>query len=306
MARQWAEVYVSRLRGAKADHQRGVRPKKALGAEVERYLRHRLGTVEYNTHASDTTALAHLLDACGKGRDVHTIQLAELQAWFDARADQYRTTTLQTYAIHLRKFFEFVGHPIGRIQLRKLHQQDPYALSDEGVQAVLGACHTDRENLAVRIGLATGARKAELWALEWEDFRADGRSVRVQRQIAWPATHTKGLKGKRNRTSLVLPGLMDGLPRGAGRVMPGWVMNEANCADVVGRVLKRAGVYAIGRSSHTLRHTYSRIGLERYGWSLEMLRVFLGHGSIRTTERYAHFGEEVAVRLAEKRTYENS
>lgn len=303
VARQWAEVYVAKLRGATHNRQRGIKPKRPLKAAVEEYLRHRKGTVEYNTHASDVTALEHLLDLFGGTKDVQAIDPEAVQGWFNARADKYRLTTLETYAIHMRKFFDFAGHPIGRIILRKRHRHDPYALSDDGIKAVFGACKTDRERLVIRTALATGARKAELWALEWEDFRPDMRSVRIQRQIAWPLTTTKGLKGKRNRTALVLPGFMDGYERGSGRVMPGWVMNDKTAADVVRRVLKRAGLWVPGRSSHVLRHTYSRLGLEKYGWSLEMLKRFLGHQSIKTTEIYEHFGEEVAIRLAEERTY---
>lgn len=302
VARVWAEGYVAKLRNATHDRQRGISPKRPLKAAVKEYLEHRRSTVEHNTWASDQVVTGHLLDAFGN-RDAHSIGQDELQGWFDARASTYAGTTLELYRIHMRTFFRWVGRPIEKPTLRKRHQGDPDALSDAEVTALLDACDTERESIVIRTGLATGARKAELWALEWADFRADGRSVRIQRQIAWPGTNTKGLKGKRARTALVLPGFMDGLERGAGRLVPGWVVSQENASDVVARVLKRAGLWKVGRGSHVLRHTYSRMGLELHEWSLEMLCLFLGHASIRTTEIYKHFGEETAIRLAEERTY---
>lgn len=302
VARQWAEVYCARLRNATHDRQRGIKPKRPLKAAVEEYLRHRQSTVERNTWTNDVTTTAHLTEAFAN-RDVHGIEQEEIQAWFNARAASYAPGTLGLYAIHMRTFFQWAGRPLQKITLLKAHKEDPDALSDTDIVELLKACKTEREQVVIRTGLATGARKAELWALEWADFRPDGRSVRIARQIAWPGTTTKGLKGKRNRTALVLPGYMDGLERGTGRVVPGWVVSSENADDVVKRVLVRAGLGKTGRSTHVLRHTYARIGLEKHEWSLEMLKLFLGHSSIRTTELYQHFGEEVAVRLAEERTY---
>lgn len=306
VARVWAEKYVARLRGAVHDRQRGIKPRRLLKDATAEYLRHRESTVERNTLVNDRTVTAHLVDAFGR-RDVHAIGQDEIQRWFDDRARHYAPGTLRLYRIHMRGFFQWVGRPIEPVILLKGHKEDPDALRDEEVDALLDACRTDREHAVVRVGLATGARRAELWALEWPDFRKDGRSVRIQRQIAWPRTTTKGLKGKLNRTALVLPAFMDALPRTPiGRVVPGRVICAESASDVLGAVLTRAGLAKVGRGSHVLRHTYSRIGLEHYGWSLGELQVFLGHTSIATTEVYKHFGEEVAVKMAERRTYQNA
>lgn len=303
VARQWAEVYCARLRNATHDRQRGIKQRHPLKAAVKEYLSHRQNTVEHNTWLSDVNVTGHLIEAFGN-RDVQSISQEEVQRWFEVRAPSYAPKTLALYAIHMRTFFRWADRPIDKIKLRTPHRPDPDALTDTEVDAMLGACKTEREQIVIRTGLATGARKAELWALEWADFRADGRSTRIARQIAWPRTDTKGLKGKRNRSALVLPGYMDTLTRGTiGRVIPGWVVSTESASDVVVRVLKRAELWRPGRGTHVLRHTYSRIGLERHQWSIEMLRLFLGHESIKTTEVYAHFGEEAAIKLAMERTY---
>ena len=302
-ARKWAEGEVARLRRETHDREWGIAPKRPLKSAVAEYLDHRRSTVEYNTWATDGNVTNHLLEAF-KNRDVHAISQEQVQKWFDDRAGSYAPKTLELYAIHMRTFFAWAGRPLDKIKLLKAHVEDVDALTDAEIEALLKACNTQREHTVIRTGLATGARKGELWALEWTDFRADRRSVRIQRQIGWPETVTKGLKGKRARTALVLPGFMDEMEWGTtGRVAPGWIMNESACSDVVERVIRRADLYKPGRATHVLRHTYARLGLEVHEWSLHMLMIFLGHTSIKTTERYAHFGEETALRLAEERTY---
>ena len=52
-----------------------------------------------------------------------------------------------------------------------------------------------------------------------------------------------------------------------------------------------------------MRHTYGPLGTERYGWSIEMLRTFMGHQSILATQGYAHFGELAVIKMASERAY---
>lgn len=305
VAKRWAWRYVDRLTKQTHDRQRGLTAKRPLGPAIEEFLRHRAATREAHTHESDVTATGHLEEAFGKRRDLHSIADGEIQKWLDDRAGTYAGATLETYRAHFRAFFNWAGRPLGKIILARRHKHDPDTLSDDEIAAVIEACRNERERALVAVGLATGARRAELWALEWPDFRADGISVRIQRQVAWPKSDAiKGLKGKRARTALVLPGFMDAIERKpSGRVMPGWVVNNRESNHVFCRVLQRAGCYRPGRSTHILRHTYSRLGLEKYEWSLMELGVFLGHTSTATTEVYKHFSEEVAIRRATERTY---
>ena len=299
VARQWAEGEVAKLQREKHDRQRGIAPKRTLGTLVEEYLEHRRATQERNTVANDVTATNHLLEAFGEKRAIHTIAEADVQGWFNQRAKKYAPGTLALFAINMRSFFQWAGREFS-ITTIEGHKADPDTLTDDEVTTLLEKCETDEEKRLCRVGLATGARRAELWALVWEDFRPDGRSVRFARQMAWPGRGTKGLKGKRNRTALVLPDLIE--ERGKGPVFVD-VLTTDRVGKAFRAVLKQAGLFRVGRGLHLLRHTYSRIGMERYGWSMEMLRVFLGHENMRTTEIYSHFGEETAIKMATERTY---
>jgi integrase len=161
----------------------------------------------------------------------------------------------------------------------------------------------------LELGLGTGCRVAELGALEWSAFDADAKSVRVCWQVPPDGygTTLQPLKGRRNRTALVLPSwwdfhdadakgsvlLVDGVERISLRALDRWFA----------RIIKKAGLTRPGQNAHQARHTYSRLALEM-GARLEELQKFLGHASIKTTERYyGWLTEQSATTLARSRIY---
>lgn len=294
---------MERLRQAVHDDEWGVKQPLALGQAVDDYLQHRQQTMSWNTWRNDRAALNHLRKRFGDGRSLHSITNAELQAWFDSK--RYAPGTLALYAVLLRSFFDWAGADLGRPVTPVQHKHDPETLADDEIETLLAACGSHQEDMLVRLGLATGGRRAELWALEGQHFRSDMRAVRFSQQMGWPRSGVRGLKGKKNRTALVLPGWLP-----AERLPGGRLFKEALSADKVTvlfrDLLQRAGLYRTGLGLHILRHTYGRLGMEKHGWSIEMLRVFLGHQSVSSVEIYAHFGELAAITLAESRTYQDA
>ena len=302
-ARKWAWEYVGRLRSATHAKEWGVKPKRSLAQAAEDYLAHRQQTTAHKTWHNDTAALRHLVAEFGRQRSVQSIDDDELQDWFNKGASVYAPSTLALYAVLIKSFFDWAGHPLKRPQTPPQHAEDPDTLADDEIAALQAACSSEQERKLVNVGLATGGRKAELWALEWQDFRQEHRAVRFSRQLAWPGTGTKGLKGKRSRTALVLPGFLDGMQLGKSGLVIGGRPSEDQASILFRELLKKAGLYRRQRGMHILRHTYARLGMERHKWSIEMLRIFLGHQSIASVEIYAHFGEEAAIRLAAAQTY---
>ena len=72
---------------------------------------------------------------------------------------------------------------------------------------------------------------------------------------------------------------------------------------MITRVLDTAGLNRTGMGWHILRHTYAREFI-KMGGHFEKLQKSLGHKIIMVTEdRYGHFHEDVAVKLAGKRIY---
>lgn len=274
----------------------------SLGLAVEDYLVFCKASKEYNTVKGINTALNHLLAAFTGSRQIASISDDELQAWFTKHDAAFAPSTLQVFRANMKTFFAYHGRPIRKqIVLRKEHKTDVDALADDEIAALLEACEMDIERRLVCYGLATGCRPAELWALEASDFKQDMQAVRIQRQMAWPGLQTKGLKGKRNRTTLVLPGFIVTEPP-PGRILP--LLTKDKAGYLFMELLNRAGCYRPRRGAHVLRHTYGRLGMERYKWRLELLQKFLGHTNIKTTTVYAHFGEEQAIKEAKLLTYQ--
>lgn len=296
-ALRWAWEHIAKLQ-AETYRQEAGRPRRlTLADAAEQYLEQAAATREYNTVKSLRTALNHATAAFGSRR-LSQITDDELAAWFTALNKRMKTSTLITLRAHIAGFLKASSRPLGRrIELRKEHRQDVDALRDDEIAALLLAAETEVEHRLLRVGLATGARRAELWALEPGDFRSDLRSVRFQRQMAWPAAGTKGLKGKRNRTALVLPGF---ITAGVQRLP---VVAKDRADEMLRSLLQRAGCYRQGRGHHCLRHTYGRLGVERYRWRIEVLQNFLGHAKITTTQVYAHFGQDAAIAEAAGLTY---
>jgi integrase len=120
-------------------------------------------------------------------------------------------------------------------------------------------------------------------------------------------TMLQPLKGRRNRTALVLPSwwalhvadrtgdvlLVDHVARISLRALSRWYE----------RIIRKAGLTRPGQNAHQARHTYSRLALEK-GARLEELQKFLGHASIKTTERYyGWLTAQSATTLARSRIY---
>jgi integrase len=93
----------------------------------------------------------------------------------------------------------------------------------------------------------------------------------------------------KNPRGLVFP-KADGSPRAKGRLCRGWT----RVARVLGRPIR----------FYDLRHSCATALLAGWvgpPWSLEELRVLLGHSTITMTERYAHFLDDARSREAARR-----
>ena len=161
----------------------------------------------------------------------------------------------------------------------------------------------------LEVALATGCRVAELGALEWSAFNEDECTVRLRWQVPPDGygSALQPLKGRRNRTALVLPSwwayhqehrkgrviLTPTAKRVAHRSLEGWFT----------RIIEGAGLKRDRQNAHLARHTYARICLDK-GARLEELQRFLGHASIRTTEQcYGWLTGDSATTLARARIY---
>lgn len=140
----------------------------------------------------------------------------------------------------------------------------------------------------------TGMRLGELCGLDWAQVNMQGRRIDVIQQY-----NAKPLKGKQRRTVPIVNALKPYLdlwkvecPH-ATYVFPnergGRLIRTAKSFDEhFVWCLKKAHLEFRELSFHDLRHTYASHYMAN-GGSLFTLQHYLGHESVKTTQRYAHF-----------------
>jgi integrase len=128
-----------------------------------------------------------------------------------------------------------------------------------------------RWELACLVMLGSGLRYGELAAMRSTDVIEGG-------------IHVPYAKGRKART---VPVSADTVKRARKLLMMGGVPDdEASQIDHrIRYAARRAGQRAF--TAHHLRHTYATVSL-RNGVDLRTLQQWMGHASIRTTERYLH------------------
>lgn len=193
---------------------------------------------------------------------------------------------------------------------------DPWTVLYPQEQAALVAQAPNEERQIIDVAMGTGMREGELWSLGLSDVVVRGDPHIV---IRWGGIYggvrepTKSGKPRKiplfGRALEAMRKWLEILPRYAkqnplGLVFPhrcgshrwqqppfGWA-NWLQAAHIERRV-----------RWHDLRHTCASslvAGWWGRAWSIEEVARLLGHSSIRTTERYAHFAEDFLVRAADE------
>ena len=149
-----------------------------------------------------------------------------------------------------------------------------------------------------RLIMLTGCRPAEALKAKWEEFdREPGYWIK-------PSAHVKQRKTHKLPLSPAAIELVDRLrkKRKGNWVFPGDKPDEHLAAlhHVWTHVRKETGLGADARL-YDLRHTFASVGAGG-GLSLPIIGKLLGHTQARTTQRYAHLGDDPLREAAEKIT----
>lgn len=308
-ARRWSWAYVDTLRARAKQHHLGLPDDPGTLAEArDGWLDHQSLHVADKTWEGGRTATGHLLDHLGASFPVEEISAAKLQELFDRfLEDGYAASTLDTMRRQLSAFFAWVGvdpNPARVVDLPYTHRGEAEDWNDGQLQTIRD--HAGELRPVIELALGTGARQSELFALQDRDMRSELHTVRIVRQLDRAGTGFAALKGKKGRTSVVLPFTWAHVPDREGLLFPGpdgAPLKPRQSRDLLVGVLEAAGLYVAGVGWHRFRHTYARLFLEA-GGSMEQLRMSLGHASTRTTELfYDHFRPDMAAELAVENIY---
>ena len=219
-------------------------------------------------------------------------------------------TTLVASQRAVRTFFAWAeeeGYVIdGRIlKLRKTRvpQKDATVYTLAQMDAILAACASPTEELAIRLLVGTGVRLSEAVGVclrgpdGLPDLETDnlGRGCATLR-VRWDA----GAKGLKTRRTPVAVPLMKAIRRYELRERPrvtapqllitrrGEPYKTWGLDSVMDRLQERVGFHV---HAHAFRHTWASVMVQS-GWSLEHVRSFIGHTDYTTLHRYVRLATE--------------
>lgn len=166
-------------------------------------------------------------------------------------------------------------------------------LTPDEQMALLKAVDARFRHLVV-FALVTGLRQAEQWWLMWED--PTGPTILEDRLVVRRSTNGLPPKGGKPRVVFLLPAAQAALKGTKRRKSPfvwagarGGRRGEGKAPSQWEAWLKRAGITRHVRW-HDLRHTCATSLLAGWWgrkWSLDEVCQYLGHSSVKVTERYA-------------------
>lgn len=178
---------------------------------------------------------------------------------------------------------------------------------------LLDACRSPEERCMILFAVHTGARSGEQRVLEWGDLDFVSSTVTIRRSWAYSGSTTKAPKSGKQRTIPLTHELVAALKaiRGLSHLQGGLVFPDPyvqthggtlaaralNTGEArtftsyqlsgrLGAACRRAGLREI--RWHDLRHSFAS-QLASAGKSLQQIQRWMGHSSIRMTERYAKF-----------------
>ena len=226
-------------------------------------------------------------------------------AWqVETRLSKPRTTSRLVSS--LKRFYQFAlreglrsDDPAAELDSPKLPRSLPKSLSEEEVEAILGAPNVEtpqglRDRAMLETLYASGLRVSELVGLKAQQVSLDMNVIRVlgkgskerltplgEEAAAWIARYQREarplLLGARKSDALFVTARGGPMTRQSF-----WLL-----------VKRYAQAAAIGRaiSPHTLRHAFAT-HLINHGADLRVVQLLLGHADISTTQIYTHVARE--------------
>lgn len=191
-----------------------------------------------------------------------------------------------------------------RLRLPQIPDIEQRWFTPEEVEKIIEAAQGQYKVL-FRLAYHTGCRCGELFALRVEDFDFAKSTVSIVRS-AWRNLETspKSQKGRRtiyldSRTLAEVKTLLGG--RASGRIFmtrDGTPLKSGDVnRDTLKPICKKVGI-AVG-TMHAFRH--GRVSaMESGGTPRKIIKLEIGHSSLRMTDRYTHFTPEQRKSNAEK------
>lgn len=240
----------------------------------------------HRTHVEDLARINHFID-WSNVQVVSDITEKKLQDYFNHRINDnsLALNTVNRIMASLRAFLNFAirrryifENPVRAIKRYKLPNNPPRFLTDKETRKILQKARRTDLCAIVTTAIYTGARKSELFNLEWPDVDFPAGTITIRNKAAFTT------KSKRFRTIPIHPALKRALR--PVRAKDGRCFDTTNHRRIFRRII-RASKLSGDIGWHTLRHTFASHLIMR-GVDIVTVSKLLGHSSLTTTMIYAH------------------
>lgn len=237
----------------------------------------------------------------GDDRDTATIARGDVRAWLAHLAQRgLNPRSVGRHLASLRSFYRFLiregaarSNPAKGVITPRTSRPLPRFLTESETASLLdGSFRSDalgaRDRAILELFYATGARLAEIAALDVDDVADGSSTIRIlgkgskERIVPYGAAAAKALAAWLAERSSAARGGEHALFVNA---RDGRRITERGLRLVISGHLARAS--SRGGSPHTLRHSFATHLLNR-GADLRSVQELLGHSSLSTTQRYTH------------------
>ncbi|HEY8118285.1 MAG TPA: site-specific tyrosine recombinase XerD [Methylophilaceae bacterium] len=266
-----------------------------------------------NTLDSYRLDLAQFADWLEKsdGKNLVQAEQANIQQYLAVKFPQSKPRSISRLVASLRRFYRYALRenklsvdPTLQIESPKLPRSLPKSLSEEEVEALLGAPDLSqalglRDRAMLEILYASGLRVSELVGLKVTEVGLNEGVIRVtgkgsktrlvpmgEEAVEWIARYLK-----ESRPDILQKRLSDSL----------FVTTRATAMTrqafwyLIKRYALLAGIHK-PMSPHVLRHAFAT-HLLNHGADLRVVQMLLGHADISTTQIYTHVARERLKRL---------
>lgn len=225
-------------------------------------------------------------------RDLTELQVEEINAYLLELITKWDiTTSEQNQRINAIKFFyEKVlgkGRHIYEIERPRKETLLPDVLSKEEVSDILKSTKNLKHKTMLSAIYSCGLRRSEVVNLQITHIDSKRMMIKI-----------KGAKGKKDRYVQLSPRLLEMLRQYYTQYKPKTWLFEGQTggrygAESISKLLK-AAAYKAGIKRrvhlHMLRHSFATHQLEQ-GVDIRYIQAWLGHESVKTTQRYTHVTE---------------
>jgi integrase len=264
------------------------RLRASSAADYERMLRNYV-----LKHFSESTKVADVTFS-----DIDRLHGKITRLGYEHRANRVIAMLSKMFALAVRWEMR-ADNPVLGIERNREHARRRYMTSDELARIVEALAKFPDKDIAdaIRLLMLTGARKAEVLTMRWEDLDlTDGKWSKPPASTKQNAHHTVPLSAPARQ---LLADRMRRRADGEMYVFPGRGQQHrlVNIWNAWVRLCRGAGIAEL--RLHDLRHSFASV-LASAGHNLPLIGALLGHTQAATTHRYAHLLDDPLRKATEQ------